>query len=424
MNYALKPLVLPEHIRKARLGHYVWCGLCNTNVNSTCKQSGKRLSSCQHPDRHRYQSRAFDPLAKAMRPVKTWPKELRNYKDFARLHLDLIKNKSTITIESTKAVLVTHCMAYFIDYLSDAGVASYERKNLSAHYIKSQTHNLKQLKTALLEKDIDLRFLPITDLNKSHVMMMDSWLVDQGYSPKTYNEKMATLKAFFKFLIDDQYQLLNIFDRVKYKSTTASKKVLSLDLFDTLLASLNEANGVKLEKKGGSRIGRKLLYRPWLADIFTFALWSGCRPEEIHQAKVADIHTNHLKAINYKVSKAKGSGQVIRMVAMIAELRQLLDTIVERDQLKPSDYIIAPLETNRPNVTRVASDAFTHYISQITEEKYRFYDLRNTYSTIMYKTFGRKFGGKVGVHSIWDTTVEHYVNDEELINEFNGVKVS
>jgi hypothetical protein len=76
-------------------------------------------------------------------------------------------------------------------------------------------------------------------------------------------------------------------------------------------------------------------------------------------------------------------------------------------------------------MSRIASRAFSHYIRQVDDSQdYILYDLRNTYATFMYKRFGKDFSGKIGLHSMWDTTIEHYVNDDALLDEFLDKKIS
>ncbi len=84
-------------------------------------------------------------------------------------------------------------------------------KRYSPHTVVSYTNDLNQFYSYCQEADIDFSPLYI----KHHAIR--AWVVklmDEGFSPRTVNRKITTLKSFYKFLLREELIEFNPMDRV------------------------------------------------------------------------------------------------------------------------------------------------------------------------------------------------------------------
>ncbi|MEP5611377.1 MAG: site-specific integrase, partial [Cyclobacteriaceae bacterium] len=156
-------------------------------------------------------------------------------------------------------------------------------------------------------------------------------------------------------------------------------------------------------------------------DVWQFALYSGCRNEEIQNIRVEDIKDDYLVCRNIKASNLKGF-DVFRYVLLTDELLALVKKLSA--DLKSDDYLLVPNESNRRNVMNISSRAFSHYTKAISDEPLRFKDLRNTYTTEMIRNLGATMAEVLGdLHSDFATTKYHYLNKEEIFKANKGIRL-
>lgn len=418
----MKPLIIPDRFRRARCGYYVRCGHCRKNVTTKCGESEKKIHTCKHPENHRYQSKIIIPGTRKMK-VKTWGKKVRDLQEFFKLHRSFVDSVDFFPEPDIKPrpMLLSDCMAWFADWFADVDVPEYQKKNNSEKYLSNQVVNLRHMKTALSEVGINPDLMVVTDFSEKHVGIVHEYLANQ-FSNKTINDKVATYRAFFKFLISEDYEMKNHWLGVRQKPTKANTDIISVDEFNKLCQSVKPENGVKIESKGSGRVGKKNLYRDYLVEAWELSLYSGCRPEELVNFKVSDIRSNHIVGVNFKVSRAKKDERV-RMIPLFAELEEHISKIIRKRDLKTNDFLIAPEESNRGAVMKVISNAFSHYWNQLYDTKRRFYDLRNTFATAAIPIVGKDFSGRIGLHEKLATTIEHYQNEQKVLEELRGKKL-
>lgn len=271
---------------------------------------------------------------------------------------------------------------------------------------------------ALKEGKVNPNYLVIEEFNENHVGLIHDYLLK--FSNKTYNDKMSTYRSFFNYLIKEGHKVNNVFAEVKMKRTEARTDIISIEDFKRLCEVATEENGWSIINKGHSKQGRRQLYRDYLVDIWRFALFSGCRPEEIRNVK--DIKEDYILVKNYKVSRSKNE-DVFRYVVLIKELHDLVKELIEKNQLAEEDYLLADEETNRVNMMNVCSLAFSHYWKLISDERRIFYDLRNTYATRMIEKIGNRFEGVTGLHSNIRTTSVNYLNTDKILSSIRRTQL-
>ena len=417
----MKHLYIPERYRKAKSGARTRCNKCGKNFTDKCGMSGKKIYTCKFPESHRFQSKIYDPVKRIMVHGQTWPKELRDFNKFWRLHLQLVASKeSKVVMIEEKPGLLTDCIKMFAKHIKDIGVEDYEKKGNTEHYNRSQLRYLQNMRQALKAQEINPDFLAITEFGKQHVGIIDQY-ISAHYANKSYNHHLAVYRRLFKFLIEKNYPIGNPFTNVKMKPTKAKKEIISMEEFRKLCEAVTPTAGITFEDKkvkGQVKRVQRNWYRPYLIDGWELELYAATRFEEIETLRVKDVifidgKMDHIRAIDHKASKKKKE-EVIRLIPMIDELRNLCERLIKGKG--PEYYLIAPEETNRKKVSRYISAGFSHYWRLVSDRKgITFGVLKNTYSTEMYK----RFGPKTNIHLDIGTTVNNYVNDLEVIREFN-----
>ncbi len=354
--------------------------------------------------------------------MKSWGKEDRDYDEYYLMHakLKMDYSKSIEIKKDGKPLMLTPCLAYYADFIADVGVPGHKQKSNTERYIKSQISNLKLLKEALTNEGIDPGYLSVTEINDHHVGIVHDFLLSR-YANKTYNHKMATYKAFLRFLISKDYPIKNVFEEVVARPTVARTSIISIKEFDELCETVSPISGISFEsqiRNGKPRKFQRNLYRPYLIPAWKFALFSGCRKGEIQEVRVQDIGEDHISCVDQKASKKK-KDRVVRLIWLNEELQTLVNEI--KQGLNPEDYLIAPQEENRNNMMHIVSRAFSHFWSKISERELTFHDLRNTYATEMIRNYGAATAEILGgLHSELSVTKQHYLNKEEILKSKRG----
>lgn len=412
------PLQIPARQRKP--GEAIWCGKCNTNVTDKCKATGKRKSTCKHGEHHRFQSRVYDKKLRKMVRVKTYPKDLRDYNEFTRLHpieLDKYFSRGIVKIQTKRPTLLRDALKKYYDWLNDIDVPSHQKKGLDAKHVKNQLNNLVTFRESMPGYES----LSVIDVTDEHVGIFHDFLERKDYAAKTYNNKMETLRSAFDYFIKElKYPLEgNPFSRVVRKKTQSKKDFVHIDDFWKLLEITTLENGIKFERCS-DRVKRVSLHRDWLTDYWELALWTGGRRKDIAFLTLDMVKEHHIEKYDHKVSKKKRT-DVIHWLPRSHEFNQLLQRLTKKYGLTGSDYLIEPTDPNRTTISNHASKAFTHYWRFLDPGYYaRMYSLRDTHITLMIQRYGNLYEGVFGSHENIKTSLDNYASFEQLIRPFSG----
>jgi integrase len=410
-----KALHIPKRDRKK--GEYIFCCKCNTTVTTHCKSSGGRLFNCKSPEAHLFQSRIYDKEKKRIVPLKTYPKELRDYSEFTQLHSVYTRafvpgGAKPLSIK--RPTLLTDALKKYYDWLNDADLPSHMKKNLAEKHIANQLNNLLSFK----ESQPNYNSLKVIDVNDTHVGVFHDFLIAKEYAPKTYNNKMFSLRQAFNYFINElDYKIArNPFKKVIPKATVAKKGFIQINDFRTLLTTVTPFAGIKLEKCK-DRTKRVSLFRDWLTLYWELALYTGGRREDISMLKLKHVKEKHIEVFDFKNSH---KSEVIRWVARSTEFNDLLQRLQTKYNLGPEDYLIEPRDNRRNTLSNHASKAFTHYWANLETGYYaRMYTLRDTHITLMIKRYGNSYQGVFGAHQNIDTSLRNYASYEEMISQFS-----
>lgn len=435
-----KPLIIDK--RDKVKGLFTYCQKCQLLIdNRICGNTKKRLSTCKNTDKHMFKAIVSIPGTDgAKRKTKLF--RTRDIQEASRLKYEFVneliesdyQNTKVLTTDNevSKPTLLIECMAMYIGYLNNEGVAAHKVKIRTTNHIKDVERFFRYFCLSLKENNIDHTLITIYQLNEKAVALLHNYIIDiLNYKNKTYNKFMGAMRQFVNWLMEKRgYDLKNHFIGVSRRSEIIDKTIISKSEFKKLLSVLDPEKGMKEYSTGE----RKNMYRTWLSKAFRLALETGLRREEFMSIKYNDIVLDEkgvptfIKIENFKVNRINGvsgtENATMKHIPITKGLRTLLDELDYKTNKGSDNYIIAKEEkTTLKTRIDVISKAFTHYW-QFTaiEKKAQLKHLRKTYLTALVQQFGEK-ANLISSHSGIDVLKKHYVNDQELIRATNNFSV-
>lgn len=435
-----KPLIIDK--RDKVKGLFTYCQKCQLLIdNRICGNTKKRLSTCKNTDKHMFKAIVSIPGTDgAKRKTKLF--RTRDIQEASRLKYEFVneliesdyQNTKVLTTDNevSKPTLLIECMAMYIGYLNNEGVAAHKVKIRTTNHIKDVERFFRYFCLSLKENNIDHTLITIYQLNEKAVALLHNYIIDiLNYKNKTYNKFMGAMRQFVNWLMEKRgYDLKNHFIGVSRRSEIIDKTIVSKSEFKKLLSVLDPEKGMKEYSTGE----RKNMYRTWLSKAFRLALETGLRREEFMSIKYNDIVLDEkgvptfIKIENFKVNRINGvsgtENATMKHIPITKGLRTLLDELDYKTNKGSDNYIIAKEEkTTLKTRIDVISKAFTHYW-QFTaiEKKAQLKHLRKTYLTALVQQFGEK-ANLISSHSGIDVLKKHYVNDQELIRATNNFSV-
>lgn len=416
-------------------GIFIFCTKCKKRITNNCGESGKRVSSCKNIDKHKYKLRVCIPGNDSA--VKT---KLFETRDPNQVVLDAYAYRAElescnympriIETKSTTPTTLLEAMAFYIAYLNNDTPHQQEHKLRTIGHIKMVERYFIYFGEYLKSINIDASLLPFERLDRTIVGKLRSFILEKkDFSPRTYNKYIQTLRIFTNRIIEEFDILMkNPFNGFKPMQVAKNITTISKDEFDNLLELLTPENGIHtyIERKS-QKTRTKQLFRPWLKDAFLLALLTGRRREAIVQMKFNGILENSegeprtIKVEDFKVNKSKNLTKKEEVkyiyIPVIAPLKKLLIDLGYEENKGKDMYILAPNETMlRDSIKDLISKAFTHYFNQLgTCKKVELYDLRKTYISHLYATYGDK-ARIITRHSGMDVMLNHYI-DQEVVSQ-------
>jgi len=426
-----KPLIVDK--RNKVNGLYTYCGKCERLIeNRVCSKIGKRLSTCKNTDKHMFKAIISVPGTNGKKR-KTRVFRTRDYQKAIELKIEFERELESQAFQSTsihispeesKPLLLIECMAMYIGYLNNEGVATHKIKIRTKKHINEVEYYFKKFCKCLLNKKIDHTFFKINELNDRVVAMFHSYLLEYlNYANKTYNKIIAQFRQFINWLISEKgYTISNPFVGVQRRKVRSNKNIVTSKEFETLLSVITPKNAFQYFPSNKVRKNR---YKPWLTDALKLALETGLRREEFMTLKFSDIlydenkNPQFFEVENFKVNRIKGldeeTGQQ-KIIPITDGLMTLINLIGFKEYKDSERYLIGAEEkSSRSTLIDFVSKAFTHFWKLTGIEKnVQLKHLRKTYLTALVEQFGDK-ATIISSHSGIEVLKKHYVNDKQLI---------
>jgi len=235
-------------------------------------------------------------------------------------------------------------------------------KRYSSHTVKAYQIDLTQFKDYLEETYESV-------LHKAKHPMVRSWLaqmLDFGFSPRSVNRKITTLKSFYKFLLKEEE--IKEDPTIKIVSPKISKKIPSFVEEAQMRKLLDELDFVD----GYAGVRDKLIIELFYS--------TGIRQAELINLKIKDID------ISGRTIKVLGKRNKERLIPLTNVLCQKIDAYLKlRAELPIKDYSYLLLTTKGKRLyPSLVYRQVNHYLSQVTSlDKKSPHVLRHTFATHM-----------------------------------------
>lgn len=264
-------------------------------------------------------------------------------------------------------------------------------------------------------------------ISDDHVGYFHSYLLDdKGYFNRTYNNKMNSLRGFFKWAIKEfKLNIHNPFEDVKSRASVINKDTITKTEFLELLEIISPENGKvqtgKTNKKSRNR------YKPYLKDGLELALHTGGRREEIVELKWTMINEidgvpTFIEVSNLKVERQKGDGfndnVAPKIIPITKSLKKLLYRMGYENKRNRPEYLISPdrIGTSSSAIMDNLSKGFSHYYKQLdTGRSLQFKNLRKTYLTYLNSALNNDTKS-LSSHTTNEVLQKHYI-DERIVNK-------
>lgn len=429
-------------------GLYVYCSKCKkhfgwtqrkektknetlTNIEPTCNESGKRLSSCKFQDKHRYKARVNIPGPLKTKMSRTF--DVDTYKEavikaiefenevFSDISSSINNNDSR---NSNRHYLFDSEIKY-LDFLDNVGVPEHQKVIRTDRHIKEVQKSLELFNEALTLAKVKKKIILLDQINDNHVGFFHTYLLEnKNYGNKTYNNKIGALRGFFKWAIDNfNLKMTNPFDKVKRRTVVIKKETITKKEFNDLLEIISPEKGMTSQNLKQARNR----YKPYLKDGIELALHTGGRREEVVELKWNMIHKidgepSYIAMKNFKVERQLGEGfndnVVPKIIPITKSLLKLLYRMGYETKQGRDEYLISPdrSKTSSYAIMDNLSKGFSHFYDLLnTGRGLQLKSLRKTYLTYLNSALSGDTK-KLSSHSNNDVLQKHYI-DEKLINK-------
>lgn len=425
----MKPLKIPK--TKQVPGLFTYCNECKRRIgNEICGKTHNDIGKCPNKGKHIFKLSFNIPGTKSVKTKNLDTRNLREAtKEAYKFREELEENNFQIPVETEteniQYTVLVDTMKMYIDYLNNVNVPEHLKKDRSKGHINEIMRVFRRFTTVLKRLNYNLDVFDVDQVSQNIIGEYHKYLIEvEKYSNKTYNKYIATMRQFYSWLIEEKdYKISNPFKAVKALPISERNETITHDEFNKLLSVIIPENS------RDTRVNYyKYYYKKWLVSAFKLALYTGLRREELFALKWSDIEYNEqnqpllIKVPNFKVIRLVNGKRVENIrnkwVPVIPELFNLLKNELNLNFNKGSDrFILANDENrNREGLPLFLSKAFGHFwnVSGIKRE-IRLNDLRNTYITELFKSFGDQ-AAVITDHSDIRTVKKHYMK-AKLISE-------
>lgn len=165
------------------------------------------------------------------------------------------------------------------------------------------------------------------------------------------------------------------------------------------------------------------LRNPKLKNIILFALYSGCRLNEIINIQWSDIDLNNKTITIRNKSNFLTKSRKFRTIPISDNILTILNQILlKKINVSPDDYVFTKENSKFPYDKSYISRKFKHYLRKAgLPEKFHFHCLRHTFATHFLKATHNIYYAKelLGHSDIKTTTLYLHTDNNSLLNAMN-----
>jgi integrase len=329
--------------------------------------------------------------------------------------------------KGTKPYYLFDCQIQYIDFLQNIGVSDHQKVQRSEKHIKEIQKSLLLFNEALTNNKVNKKMTLIDRITDDHVGFYHTYLLkDKSYSSKTYNNKIAVLRSFFKWCIEKfDLNIYNPFEKVRARAVVVKKDTITQQEFNKLLEIISPENGHTTT--GITQVKARNRYKPYLKDAIELALHTGGRREEVVDLTWNMITESNNEPIfitvrNLKVERQKGEGfnenVAPKIIPVTKSLKKLLYRMGYENKKGKEEFIISPdrSKTSTYALMDNLSKGFSHFYKQLgTGRDLQLKSLRKTYLTYLSAALSGN-AKSLSSHTSNEVLQKHYI-DEKIVSK-------
>ena len=382
-------MVKPLHVPKTKQFKClkVMCYQCNTFVYDVCRQSGKALAACKHPDKHRFKIVAHVSGTKHGRKTKVL--DTRDFNEAVKETIaftDALKSGGAPRTspgadakrtrkETNKPELLIEAIARFISLMHNENVPGHLVEERSARHLHDLEYSYTQLVRTWQGKGYDMETMRPEDADDDAVgVVHNAFIHEKRYAATVYNRYMANYKRLFAWLRKTYGLADNPFERITPKHFHSDNAIIEPETFRELIDNIDPSKGMR--RYGTSR--PVTVYTPYLAVGLKLLLLTGSRINECVRLRFSDIveeaDGGFIRSANIKVNniqrRTDETAKKFTCIPLTKSLRSLLADELNWDARRGSDaYLLAPdSKRDRDGIAKMLSKGFHHYYHQLFPE--------------------------------------------------------
>ena len=419
--------------KNKQTGIKIKCLKCKYQLSDTCKLTNKKLSQCEHKDKHRFNLVVHVPNTKTSRKTK-----IIEAKDYSSATIELMNFKKELEQSSYQTIMIkgnapqkTTLIAFAADYLdmlSGVNTPKHLIRIRSKDYIVETKRVIERFCICLKKKGYNLEVLDLKKVGDNEVEIFHEYLLDElKLGQNYYNKHFVIMKTFINWVIDvKDYKIKNPFSNSELSFIKKEQTIISKDEFNKLIEVTTEENG------WGYHSGEKRnLFKKWLPYAFRLGLETGVRAEELVSLKWSDLIEIEKGVFVFRISnlkvnrikEGKDTGSYVRHIPLTKGLNNLLLEMGLEHKKNSDDFILdRENKVSEKYMMSSISRGFTHFIKLATKKQIQFKDLRKTYITMLTMKVGDKaklFSG----HSNDEVLKNHYLSSAHLAGNLNNFEI-
>jgi len=404
------------------IGLFVFCRKCRSDINGNSKSA----NGCNHP----IESQAYKAIIRIPNSGydrKTKILKARNFED-ALLEFAAFKKqvksplrRTVSKTKPTKSNLLIDLILKYIDYMNDENIPHHLKKYLAKSHIKTTSVFLQDFVKFLKNNNLPVKTIEIKSITDSVVGKYCEFLESKDYSNYTYNAKVKALRTFYNYLIEkEDYQIKNVWDKVRLKSEKGTDESISAEDFYDLLGVINETDSCEIIGKT-----RRNMYKPWIKDLIKLKAFTGRRNAELFAMRWNMVHFEGGKPVfiqspNIKINRQQNNFDEkdfhFTYVPVAEELSELLYELGLQNNIGSDEYVIeSNVKSNRKYLEDFASKSFTFFFKRLK----RGYSRQLKHFRKTYITQEDLFvNGRISMqHTNYRVTAKHYIDTKEIAKQ-------
>lgn len=407
------------------LGIRIYCNSCGTFYDPRVEHLKTRKNKCSHPPHNqKYKATIVEPANGGKRKRRSIIFETRNLSDVILKGLEFKNHVKIKAIEQSKKqkpakpTLLIDCLAMYLDFKSDVGVADHLKRGLSKGALTEFKNHIVKWKEASDSIGDNFCKLEVDKISTKNVAALIKLL--SNYSNSKQKKAFGFFNQFYSYLNDNGYSIQSPFKGIQVSDArTHEPRAVTYEEFNKILKEIRAGST-------DDKVRGRTIHFTWLEEAMMFCALTGRRREEFMLAKFTDIHLvngellgGYIKMLDSKYSRQNkhkiGFKPKFTKAPIYPELKDFIIKMGYEKYKSTDRFIVAGDETKQRNtLANNLTNAFAYYRNQLNMDKrIQLKGLRKHFITRMRNEYGDNANFFTG-HASSRIDKIHYYDDREI----------